>query len=177
MLSVLSVVLGTLSLTIFPTSSASAFTTNSNAIQIQYTTAGGTNTQLTMGLLGPQNLQYALTAGDPVDADFVSITNAASGSLQQIRPVAPLPNTNYLLTIRAIPGQVGDLYGLSGYNSTTAQNKVATLTSNRFMTSVISLGNFPHLNSLHYLLSQTRLGLTVPATLPSTVTDLSYLFF
>ena len=177
MLSVLSVVLGTLSLTIFPTSSASAFTTNSNAIQIQYTTAGGTNTQLTLGLIGPQNLQYALTAGDPVDADFVSITNAASGSMQQIRPVAPLPNTNYLLTIRAIPGQVGDLYGLSGYNSTTAQNKVATLTSNRFMTSVISLGSFAHLTSLYYLLSQTRLGLSVPATLPSTVTDLSYLFF
>jgi surface protein len=177
MLSVLSVILGTLSLTVFPTNSASAFTTNSNAIQIEYTTAGGTNTQLTMGLIGPQNLQYALTTGDPVDADFVSITNTTAGSLRQILPVAPLANTTYLLTIRAIPGQVGDLYGLSGYNSTTALNRVSTLTSNRFITSIISLGNFPHLSSLHYLLSQTRLGLTVPATLPSSVTDLSYLFF
>lgn len=130
-----------------------------------------------MGLLGPQNLQYALTSADPVDADFVTIPNRSSGTLEQIRPVAPLADTNYLLTIRSVPGQAGNLYGLSGYNSTTALGRIATQTSNRFITSIISLGSFPNLTSLHYLLSQTRLGLTVPASLPSSVTDLSYLFF
>jgi len=171
-----SVVLATLGFTFLPASKASAFTPNSNAIQIQYRLPVN-NYQMILGLIGPQNLQYALTAGDPVDANFVSIPNAATGSLQQIFPVAPLANTDYLLTIRSAPGQVGNLYGLSGFNSQSAQGVVATLTSNRFMTSVISLGNFPNLTSLHYLFSQTPLGFTVPATLPSTVTDLSFLFF
>lgn len=172
-----SVVLTTLGFTVLPASKASAFTTNSNAIQIQYTTGSGTNSVFTMGLVGPQNLQYALTSADPVDADFVSIPNGSSTTLEQIRPVAPLANTNYLLTIRSVPGQAGNLYGLSGYNSTTGLGRVATQTSNRFITSIISLGNFPNLTSLHYLLSQTRIGLTVPASLPASVTDLSYLFF
>ena len=180
MLSVFAVVVGSLSLSVIPAMQASAYTVNSNAIQITYATWSDSS-RTALALIGNKNLEYAYISASatPTDANFTAIPDAANSSSRTEITLPSVSGVNtYMLTIRAqrdgnnLALDSADLFGISGETTTAG----TTYTTGQYMREVVSLGSFPSLRALPYLFSGTSSSLVVSTSLPGTVTDLSYAF-
>lgn len=180
MLSVFVVVVGSLSLSVIPAQRASAYTVNPNAIQITYSTWSGAS-RAALALIGNNKLEYAYISASttPADADFTAIPDAANSTSRTEITLPAVSGVNtYMLTIRAQRDgnnqalATADLFGISGETSTAG----TTYTTGQYMREVVSLGSFPNLRALPYLFSGTASSLVVSASLPGTVTDLSFAF-